>query len=93
MRRTSGCGPTGVAHQVVAIERDVERAGRHVVAVDFLERAGEPPGERHAARADPDERQLVEAAVALENLVRDARQRARHAIGVHYLRHGQASGA
>ena len=38
--------------------------------------AREAPGERHAARADADERELVDAAVALENLVRDARERA-----------------
>ena len=88
MRRTTGCGPTGVPHQVVAIERDVERAGRHVVAVDLLERAREPPGDRHAARADADERELVEAAIAFEDFVRDARQRARHAVGVHHLGHG-----
>ena len=50
--------------------------------------AREPPRERHAARADADERDLVEAAVAFEDLVRDARQRARHPVGVHYLRHG-----
>ena len=50
--------------------------------------AREPPGERHAARADADERDLVEAAVALEDFVRDARERAGHAVGVHHLGHG-----
>ena len=35
VRAMTGCGPTGVPHQVVAIERDVERAGRHVDAGDL----------------------------------------------------------
>ena len=39
-------------------------------------------------RADADQRELLDAAVALENLVRDARQRPAHAIGIHHDRHG-----
>ena len=40
---TSGCGPTDVAHQVVAIERDVERAA----VLDFEGGVGvAPPGGR-----------------------------------------------
>ena len=35
----------------------------------------------------PDERELVEPAIPLENLVRDSGQRTRHAIGIHDLRH------
>ncbi len=89
VRRTTGCGPTGVAHQVVAIERDVERAGRHAVAVDLVQRPGEPARQRHAAGADADQRELVEPAVALEDFVGDAGQGAGHAIGVHYQRHGR----
>ena len=46
---------------------------------------------RHAARANADERDLVEAAIAFEDFVGDARQRAGHAVGVHYLRHGHLS--
>ena len=80
--------PDGVAHQVVAVERDVERAGRHLVLVDLADRARQAPGDRHAARPDADQRQLLDAAVALENLVRDARQRPAHAVGVHYDGHG-----
>ena len=52
-----------------------------------LQRAREPPGDRHAARADADERDLVEAAIAFEDFVSDARQRAGHAVGIHYLGH------
>ncbi len=87
MRRTERLWTHGMAHQVVAIERDVERPGRHVVPVDLFEGPGEPPRQWHAAGADADQRQLIEPAVPLENLVRDARQRARHPIGVHHLRH------
>ena len=43
----------------------------------------------HAPRADPDERELLDAAVAFENLVRDARQRAPDPIRVHDYRHGK----
>ena len=80
-------GADRVPHQVVAVERDVEGAGGHLVLVDALRMAGEPPGERHAARADADQRQLLQAAVALEDLVRDARQRPPDAVGVHHDRH------
>ena len=78
-------------HQVVAVERDVERAGRDLVAVDLADRLREPPGDRHAARADADERQLVDAAVALDDLVRDAGRATRHAIGVEGYRHSAAN--
>ena len=47
----------------------------------------EPSRERHAARPDADQRELLDAAVALEDLVRDARQRATDAVGVHYDSH------
>ena len=46
--------PDGVAHQVVAVQRDVERAGRHVDAGKLPELRGEPLGDRHAAGADAD---------------------------------------
>jgi hypothetical protein len=76
-----------VAHQIVAIERDVERAGRHVHAGDGPEMRGETRRNRHPARADADERQLVGAAVALEDLVRDSREAAADSFRVHYDRH------
>ena len=81
--RTSGCGPTACAHQVVAIERDVERADGHVVAGDLAEVAGQALGDRHAAGADADEREVGQAAIAFEDFVRDARERAGHALGIH----------
>ena len=91
VRRTIGCGPDGLAHQVVAVEGDVEGADRHVVAGDVLERGGDAPGQRHAARAHADDGQLLDAAVALDDLVGDAHQRARDAIGVHHDGHCAAS--
>ena len=81
--------PHRLAHQVVAVERDVERAGRHVAAGDLAQRGGDAARQRHPARADADERELVEAAVPLDDLMGDARQRPRHAVGVHYLRHSR----
>ena len=44
-------------------------------------------GDADAARADADQRDVVEVAVALEDLVGDARQRALDARGVHHLGH------
>jgi hypothetical protein len=80
-----------VAPQIVAIQRDIERAGRHLVTVDVVNRPGNPPRQRHAAGPDADHRQIIEAAVALENLVGNAGQRPAHAIGIHYHRHGDTS--
>ena len=39
------------------------------------------------ARPDANERQFLDTAVTLENLVRDARQGSPHPISVHYDRH------
>ena len=83
VRRTSGCGPTGVAHQVVAVQRDVERPDRHVDASDLLEARRKPLRERHAARADAREREFFDAAVALDDFMRNTRKRARHALAVY----------
>jgi hypothetical protein len=84
--------PDRVPHQVVPVEGDVERPDRHLGAGDFVDRGGQPPGEGHAAGADADEGQFVDAAVALDDLVRDAGQRPRHAQRVDYERHGDTSG-
>jgi hypothetical protein len=50
-----------VTHEVVAIQRDVERAGRHIVTGDLLDRARQALGDVHAARAHADERKIVNA--------------------------------
>ena len=83
--------PDGVAHQVIAIQRDVERAGRHLMAGDFLQRPGETLGDRHAARAHADERNVVHALVALDDLVSDAGERTADAIRIHYDGHADLS--
>ena len=55
------------------------------------DRPRETPGDRHAAGPDADQAELLDAAVALENLVRDARERSVHAVGVHHDRHRDTS--
>src|SRR2546427_596696 len=58
--------------QVVAVERDVERPDREGRAVDLGDLGGEAMRETHAARSQPDERQVLGAAVLLEDLGGDA---------------------
>ena len=60
---------------VVAVEGDVDGAERGRVAGALLDQPGEPVRERDAAGLDADEGELVELRVALDDLVRDARQR------------------
>src|SRR5262249_3089643 len=69
------------------VQRDVERAGRYVVVDDLAHRAGETLRHRHTSRANADERKLLHAAVALDNLVRDPCERPAHAVRVHHQRH------
>ena len=83
--------PDLMAHQIVAIERDVERAGRHIVAGDVLQRACDAPRERHAAAAHADQGDVCDAAVSFDDFVSDARERARDAVRVHDYRHGRTS--
>ena len=68
--------------QVVAIEGDVERPDRDRCTLVLLDERRQPSCERDAAAADADEDERVGAAVALDDLVRDARQRAADLIGV-----------
>src|SRR5262245_30864015 len=66
-------GGRRVAAEVVAVERDVERAARHVVAGDVVNGFGDAPRQRDTARADADESDFFDSAVAFENFVRDSR--------------------
>ena len=79
--------PHGVPHQVVAVERDVEGAGRHLVAGDLLDLPGQAPGERHAAAAHADEREIVNklaaGSIAFEDFVSDAGKAAADAVRIH----------
>jgi hypothetical protein len=81
-----------VAHQVVAVERDVESAGRQVVAGDLAQRAGDALGDRHAAAADADQGEVFDALVALDDFVGDAGEGAADAVRVHDDRHQRTTG-
>ena len=67
---------------VVAVEGDVDRAERDLLPAPLLDQRREPLGERDAARVDADEGELGQVVVALDDLVRDARERAAEALGV-----------
>ena len=58
------------------------------MTVDVADHPRQTPGQRYATRADADERQLVDAAIPFENLVRDPRERPPDAVGIHHNGHG-----
>ena len=80
-------GTDRLPHQVVTVQRDVPRPGRHVVAGDFLEASRQATRDVDAARAHADERQLVNTLVAFDDFVGDAGQGAADAVRIHYCRH------
>jgi hypothetical protein len=67
---------------VVAVEGDVQLAERDLRAAQLLDPAPQSLSERHAARVDPDQGDLGEVGVALDDLVRDARDRLRDRLGI-----------
>jgi hypothetical protein len=67
---------------VVAMEGDVERPERHLATGELRDQPAEPLRERDAARVDPDERDGLEIRVALDDLVRDAGDRAPERLSV-----------
>src|SRR5689334_3802556 len=72
--------------EIVAVERDVDDAERHRrPAFDLLYLLPDALGEEDAAGADPDQRELVGSLVALEDLVRDAREGALDRERIHHL--------
>src|SRR5439155_12319854 len=72
--------------EVVAVERDVDHAERHRrPALDLADLLPDTLRKMDAAGADPDQRQLVGSLVALEDLVRDARERTLDRERVHHL--------
>ena len=79
----------GEAREVVPVQRDVERADGGLGARRLRDRPREAPGERHAAGAHAHEGQLLHVGVALEDLVRDAGERAGHPARVHQGDAGQ----
>jgi hypothetical protein len=86
-------GVLQAAVKIVAVERDVDDAeGDLRPVLDVLDRLAQALRQVDAARADADQRQLLGALVALEDLVRDAHHRALDRGRVHHLpggRHGQ----
>jgi hypothetical protein len=67
---------------VVAVEGDVELAEGDLGAAQRLDPAAQALRERYAARVDPDKRDPGEVGVALDDLVRDARDRLRDRLGI-----------
>jgi hypothetical protein len=72
----------GADVDVVAVEGDVELAERDVRARELGDPAAEPLRERDAAGVDADEGDPVELRIALDDLVRDPRQRALDGVGI-----------
>ena len=66
--------------EVVAVQRDVERADGRASALECLDGSREALGERDATRLDADEHEALEATVALDDLVREACERPAHAF-------------
>ena len=59
------------ARQVVAVERDIDRAERKIDAFVRAYGLTDPRGERVATRADADDREKGKIALTLDDLVRD----------------------
>jgi hypothetical protein len=67
---------------VVAVEGDVELAEGDLGAAQLLDAPAQTLREWHAARVDPDDSDPGEVGVALDDLVRDPRDRLRDRLGV-----------
>ena len=72
--------------QIVAVERDVKLTDRQTHAVDARNVPGQPARQRHTARVDADQAQVVRTVVLFEDLMRDAHERAVDGSRVHDLR-------
>ncbi len=71
--------------EIVAVQRDIESADGDVNAVDAAHGVGDAFGERNAAAADADEREMARAAAFLDDLVSEALQGAVDLGGGHQL--------
>src|SRR5204863_5480533 len=69
------------ASQIVAIERDIERAERQVDAFVTADRFLEPRGDEITARANADERESGKIAIPFDDLMRDPSDRSADVIG------------
>ena len=71
--------------EVVAIERDVQRADGNIDAIDAAHGLGDALGQRYAATADANEGKMLRAAAFLDNLMCQATQGAVDFGGGHQL--------
>ena len=78
---------TLAATDVVAIQGHVERADRHLGALDVGDVRGKSVCERDPARLDADEDQALGAVVRLDDLVGEAPQGTRDLVGIEEARH------
>jgi len=78
-----------VTHQIVAIERNFERAGWYLMTRNLPQRARNAARNGHTSGADADEREVVGAFVALDDLVRNPGQGTADSIRIHYDRHAE----
>ena len=70
---------------VVAVERDVHGPERHGGSLDVTQDRRELFGQRYAAGLNPDDDNVFETAIALDDLVRDAHQGPANLVAVHDL--------
>ena len=83
-----------VAHDIVAVEADVERAHRGTLALDLLDLGREAVGEGLSAANDANHLDVLRALVVLDDFVSDARDGTLHGLLVHddglepWLSHG-----
>src|SRR5205823_10701390 len=70
--------------EVVAMGGDVDAAEGDRGILELAEHTRQAPGEHIALAHDSDQDHVLGAAVALHDLVRDARQRAPNLVGVHH---------
>ena len=78
-------GARGIAREVVAVHRDVERADGHGTRLDAFENRADPMREHDAASGDAEKHETGRNRVGLEDLVRDPSQRSGD---VSLLQHG-----
>src|SRR5215831_2310727 len=76
-------GISGAAFAVIAIRRDVEGANRDAARAVRVELDRKPLGQAGTAPHDADEREVLGAAVALADFMRDPLDGARYCGGVH----------
>src|SRR5262249_22214159 len=77
-------GLLAAATEIVAVQGDIDDAGRYVRMLDLADLRLQALGDVDATRTNADERQLVRALVALEDLVRNPGERPIDGLCVHH---------